>query len=159
MGGKVMGLGINVNPLGGLDLTNKTGFPTYDKSFAGKAIEGELGTGMYNMKDPMTKTMVDSMIFNRNKYATESIVNELYKRKLTPQTSNLGFANYNEDGSLKTPAQKYEQITSFLNARTEMENKFAKDAGYESYDAMQKARKDFSDKIDAKLDGTYKDKI
>ena len=149
MGGKFMGLGVHVNPLSGLDLTNRTGFPTYDKSFAGRAIESELGTGMYNMKDPMTKTMVDSMIFNRNKYATEQIVNEAYKRVLTPETSNLGFANYNEDGSLKTPEQKSEQITSFLNARTEMENKFAKDAGYESYDAMQKAREDFNAKIEA----------
>ena len=94
MGGKYMGLGVSVNPLSGLDLTNRTGFPTYDKSFMGKIREGVLGPGgMYNMKDPMTKTMVDSMIFNRNKYATEQIVNEAYKRALTPEKSNLRFTN------------------------------------------------------------------
>ena len=119
-----------------------------------KVLGADVG-GMYNFKDPKygesTKAFVAGMAqMESDKLESERI--QRLREKNTPEYSKMGFANFNEDGSLKTPSEKSEQYNQFLNAKTQMENEFAKRQGYESFSDYQKAREDFNARINAKFD-------
>ena len=99
---------------------------------------GGLG-GMYS-GDDVTQTYVKAMMQNKSDVLKNEELNRIDRIK-NPQ-------NYNEDGELKTLDQKY---GSFLNTIDNENERFAKQQGYSSYAEYQKAREDFSAKIDAKF--------
>ena len=140
MGGKVTGIGVQINPYKGFDLSNKTGLGIGDTGFKGYLQKKAFGDGGMYSSDPVTQAYKNSMLFNRKELSNAAIYNQL-DREQNPQ-------NFNEDGSRKTLEQKY---GGFLNEKDKAANEYAIRAGYDSYSDLKKSQEEFSNRIDSKF--------
>ena len=143
MGGKFTGIGVQINPLKGFDLSNKTGLGIGDKGFTSYAQKAVFDGGSMYSSDPVTQAYKNSMLFNRKELANAVTYNQL-EREQNPQ-------NFNKDGSRKTLEQKY---GATLEARDDAANEFAKNAGYESFAAYKESREEFNNKISSQFDNS-----